>query len=455
MIEQTYISDLIDNAKKALKEYEAFTQEQVDACIKAMCLALRKNAKVLAEEAVEETGYGSVETKTEKNEQAADAIWYALKNEKSVGIINEDREKKLIYIAKPVGIIASVTPSTNPSTTIAFNACYALKGRNVVVFSTHPGAKKTSFHTIEILKDALRSAGAPENLLQYLDTDGINLSEELMSRCNLSVIAGNAKTVSMGYSSGHPCIGVSHGNVQTIVDRGYDYGKAVRESVYSCGFDNGLICACNQAVLAPEESREEFLRLFRESGAHVITDAEECERLRTLLFPDSRNFDRNYVGKSAALIAEHAKIDMTDGATVLLAAPEEFEDHDPLLQGEMSPVCLLLTYKTFEEAVQLAARGLSKDGAGHATVIYTHDEEKAKYAALQLPITRLLVNQPGVYAANQQLRNGLNPTSNLSCGSWANNSFSENITFRHMLNICRIAWELDEEKRPDKESIWA
>ena len=144
-----------------------------------------------------------------------------------------------------------------------------------------------------------------------------------------------------------------------------------------------------------------------------------------------------------------------DGASILLAAPARFEDDDPLLKGEMSPVCLLLTYGTFEEAVSLAARGLSKDGAGHSTVIYTSDVEKAKYMALALPITRLLVNQPGIYAANQQIRNGLAPTSNLSCGSWANNSFSENITYNHMLNICRIAWELDEDSLPSREEIWA
>lgn len=453
MTEYAYISSLVANARQALAVYETFTQEKVDACIKAMCLAFRTHAKVLADEAVEETGYGCAETKLEKNEQAADAIWYTLKNEPSVGIIGEDREKKLIYVAKPIGVIAAVTPSTNPSTTILFNACYALKGRNTVIFSTHPGAPKTSFHTIHVLQEALRQSGAPEHVLQYVDAGELNLTDELLGQCDLSIIAGPAKVVQKGYSSGHPCIGVSHGNVQTIVDRGYDYDQAVRESVYSGSFDNGLICACTQAVIVPTEARTEVLDLFRRYGALVLTQPEEINQLRSLLFPDNEHFDRNYLGKAACVLAQDAGFTAGQLPKILLAAPEAFADDDPLLRGEMSPVCLLLTYDTFEDALELAKRGLSKDGAGHSTVIYTHDEEKARRMALALPITRLLVNQPSVYAANQQLHNGLTPTSNLSCGSWANNSFSENISFRHMLNVCRISWELDQ--LPDTSDLWA
>lgn len=455
MTEQAYISKLIATAERALQVYENFTQAQVDACIKAMCLAFRENARILAEEAVEETGFGDVDVKEIKNRQAADAIWYTLKDARSVGVIDEDREKKLIYVAKPVGVIAAITPSTNPSTTIAFNACYALKGRNAVIFSTHPGAAKTSAHTLAILQQALREAGAPEGIVQYIDMKEANLSDELMSRCDLSLVAGNEKTVHRGYSSGRPCIGVSHGNVQTIVDRGWDYERAVRESVYSCGFDNGLICACTQAVLVPEESRDEFLGLFRDNGAQVLTDEREIQEVRSLLFPDNQHFDRSYVGKPAGYIAAHANIQASGSPKILLIAPDHFENDDPLLSGEMSPVCLLLTYDTFQNALRLAGRGLSKDGAGHSVAVYTDDPQKAKQIAEALPITRVLVNQPAVYAANQQIRNGLNPTANLGCGSWANNSLSENVTYRHLLNICRISWAFEEGKHPTQEQIWA
>lgn len=444
MNEGSYIEHLIKNAQKALHLYEDFSQEQVDACIEAMCAAMQKHAAELAEEAVKETGYGDTETKTHKNAQAAVAVRQTLRGQRSVGVIGEDPKRRLIYLAKPVGVIAAITPSTNPSTTIFFNACYALKGRNVVIFSTHPGAKLTSAHTIDVLIEALKKVGAPENLLQYLDTEDHSATDELLSCCQLSLIAGNEKTVRKGYSSGKPCIGVSHGNVQTIVDRGYDLEQVVKESVESCAFDNGLICACTQAVLIPAEERAHALELFAAQRAAVLTEDAEIKKLRELLFPNNGGFDRRYLGKSVDVLAKAAGINIAPETKIILIAPEAFAEEDPLLAGEMAPVCLLESYETFEQALALAARALEKDGAGHANVLYTNDSKRACQMADALPITRLLINQPAIYAANQQLKNGLSPTANLGCGSWANNSFSENITFRHLINICRVSWELDD-----------
>lgn len=454
MNESAYLDRLVLHAKEALHSYEAFSQQAVDACIQAMCAAMRDHAAELAEMAVAETGYGDIATKTHKNAQAADTIWKTLQNQKSVGVIGEDEKRRLVYVAKPVGVIAAITPSTNPSTTILFNACYALKGRNVVIFSAHPGAAKTSARTIDILVDALAAVDAPEHLLQYIDADGHNLSDELLARCQLSLVAGNEKTVKKGYCSGHPSIGVSHGNVQTIIDRGYDLETAIAESVESCAYDNGLICACTQAVLVPAESRGRALELFAAHHAAVLTQDRDIQKLRNLLFPDDTNFDRNYIGKSVQVLAEAAELNVPEDTSIILVAPDRFDPNDPLLMGEMAPVCLLESYENFEDALQLAARALEKDGAGHANVLYTNDPDRAKQMAIALPINRLLINQPAIYAANQQLCNGLSPTANLACGSWANNSFSENITFRHLINICRISWTVDCVEDCTTDTLW-
>lgn len=453
-METPYIEGLIERARAAADIYETYTQEQVDTIVKSMLLAIREHAEELAIEAVEESGYGDVQTKVQKNLQATNAIWYALKNKKTVGVVDKDPINRLVYVAKPLGVLAAITPSTNPSTTMIFNAAYALKTRNALIFSPHPGALKTSLDTAKVLMEAASKAGAPEHILQIVEKPSSTASSELLARVDTSLVAGAEPTVKSAYMSGKPAIGVSHGNVQTIVDRGSDLHKIVKESIESASFDNGLICACCQSLVIPEEDRETVIRYLREEHAAVLTQREDIDKLRGMLFPDGK-FNRLFLGKSASTLAEASGLDISKDVRLLVLAPEKFDAEDVLLAGEMAPVCTLQTYDTFDTAIAYTKNALQKDGKGHSAVIYSEDMEKIERLAIALPITRVLVNQPGIYAANQQLKNGLNPTANLACGSWANNSFSENISYRHLMNYCRIAWLWDEDSQPKEEDIWA
>jgi succinate-semialdehyde dehydrogenase len=447
------VESLVSRAKVAFKEFQSFDQEKVDAVIKAACLALKKNAFPLARLAVEDTTFGVLETKAEKNDQAANAIWYALKGKKSMGIIDEDPEKGLIYIAKPVGIVASVVPSTNPTTTIAFNIAYILKGKNAVIISPHPGALKTSLETIRIMKDAAVEAGAPEDIIQVIEYPDYDLSTMLMAACDRVIVAGPPKTVEAGYSSGHPSIGIAHGNLQFVVDRGVDYETAVRTAAQGANFDNALVCACTQSLIIPEEIKSEALKWIA-SEAVYIAQGSEAEKIKEALYPCGI-FNKKCTGKNVQFIASLCGVTVPESARAILILQDRYEDDDPVLAGQHAPLFTLRTYNRFEEVYGLIKTALEKDGKGHAGVIYSNDEDRIREFALRLPLTRILVNQSGLNAANQQLKNGQEPTANLGCGSWANNGESENITFRHFLNICKIIKPLPEDRQPTEADIWA
>lgn len=452
------MNEMMQKAKTALAAFEPFTQEQVDACVKAMCIAFKEKARELAKLAVEETGLGDPEAKIAKNTGAPDGIWFELKDKKSVGIIREDTVQKLKYIAKPKGILASVAPTTNPNVTVIFNAAYAIKGRNVLIVAPHPRAKKSTMLTCRILSEALQKAGAPDNLIQCIKEPSIERTKQLMQSCDLIIATGGAGMVQSAYSSGHPAFGVGPGNVQTIFDRNYsDYQKAVRQTVMGRNFDNGLVCACNQSFIIPEEMQESLAKVMREEKAMVIDDEEQVSRFRTFLFPDGVHINPDVVGKSIQDIGKMMDFPVEEDAliAVLKIDGKKVGDSDPLCGEKMCPVAVCIPYGDFEEAVEIARKNLLYQGAGHSAVIHTDDAAKAEYCGVALPVSRLMVNQPGIFAANPALANGFRPTSTLGCGSWGNNSISENLTFEHLINISRIGWIKDASEIPSPQQIWA
>ena len=451
------LTTMIDNARKALTELEPYTQEQVDECVKAICLAFKSRARELAELAVEETGLGDVDAKTEKNSGSPDAIWYDLKDKKSVGIIGEDPVLKLKYVAKPKGILASVAPSTNPNVTVIFNAAYAIKGRNVLIVAPHPRAKKSTFKTCEIINEALSKLGAPENLVQCIEEPSIELTKELMQSCDVVIATGGAAMVVSAYSSGHPAFGVGPGNVQTIFDRGYsDYKMAIAQTVLGRKYDNGLICACNQSLIIPEEMEPELVNIMKEEKAAYFDGKDEVDAFRSFLFPDGAHINPNVVGKSIQDVAKMMGIDIPGDAVIAVLKIDKANigAKDPLCGEKMCPVAVCIPYGTFEEAVDIAKTNLLYQGAGHSSVVHTDDVSHAEYCVLELPVSRMMVNQPGIFAANPALANGFRPTSTLGCGSWGNNSISENLNFEHLINISRIGWMKDESDIPTPEQIW-
>jgi len=446
------------NARKALKEFEPYTQERVDECVKAILLAFKAHAVELAKLAVEETGLGDVDAKIEKNSGSADAIWYELKDKKSVGVIKEDPALKLKYVAKPKGILASVAPSTNPNVTVIFNAAYALKGRNALIVAPHPRAKKSTLKTCEIINTALKKAGAPGFLIQCIEEPSIELTKELMQSCDVVIATGGAAMVTSAYSSGHPAFGVGPGNVQTIFDRGYsDYRKAIAQTVLGRKYDNGLICACNQSFIIPEEMESELVDIMKEEKAVFFDDAQTVDAFRKFLFPDGQHISPAVVGKNIQEIAKMMSLDIPGDAVIAVLKIDKGNAgaKDPLCGEKMCPVAVCIPYTTFEEAVEIAKANLMYQGAGHSSVVHTDDVSKAEYCVLQLPVSRMMVNQPGIFAANPALANGFRPTSTLGCGSWGNNSISENLNFEHLINISRIGWMKDESDIPTPEQIWA
>lgn len=449
-----YVQNIFSKANKAMSEVSSYSQKQIDDAIKSMLLAFREKSEYLAKLAVDETGYGNFESKIEKNYQAPASAWYALKNKKSVGVIDEDAANGIVYMAKPVGRIVCITPSTNPSTTILYNAAYGIKGLNAVIISPHPAALRTSIETVNVLREALKNCGVPENIIQVSEIASSEISKLLLAGCDRSLIAGTAKTVAEGYSSGHPSIGVSHGNVQVVLDRNVDYQKAIKDAIYAGYYDNALICSCTQGIIVPKEIHDDVVSWASEEMAYVISEESEIDKIRNILFP-SGNFNRDYVGKDALYIAKKAEVSVPESIKLLIIDKDDMSDDDPLLNGEMASLTLLHSYSDFEEVLPLMSRALDKDGKGHSCVIYSNDKERVKQFAQALPLTRILVNQLGLYAGGQQLKNGLNPTANLACGSWANNGQSHNITYKDLINICAVVWPWDNHQVPAEETIWA
>jgi succinate-semialdehyde dehydrogenase len=450
------IESMVEKARAALKEFKKYNQEQVDACLKTMLLAFKDKAKELSKEVVEETGLGDYESKVEKNTGSPDGIWYALKGKKSAGIIGEDKEKRLKFAASPKGILCSVAPTTNPNITVLFNAAFALKGRNVLIVAPHPRAKKTTAHTVNILNEALAKLGAPKNIIQCIEEPSIECTQILMKQSDVIIATGGAAMVQSAYSSGRPAFGVGPGNVQTIIDKDFDYETAVAQIIIGRKFDNGLICAGNQSVIMPREDAAEIIGVFKENKAYYAENPEEVEKFRKALFPDGHVINKDLVGQTALKIAEAAgvKVPACTAVILLKGSSNKIGRNDPLCGEKMCPALVALTYDTFEEAVEIAKTNLLYQGAGHSAVVHTNDVKKAEYCGTTLPVSRLLVNQPGIFAANPALANGFNPTSTLGCGSWGNNSISENLTFEHLINISRIGWIRDEKDIPTSEQIW-
>lgn len=455
MDQQELLDTLIGNAREALAAFEPYTQEQVDALVAAACKAFKDHAEELSRECVDETRLGDYDSKVIKNSGSPDGVMYALKGKKSVGIIGYDEENHLALVAKPKGILSSVAPCTNPNLTVLFNAVFAIKGRNVLIVAPHPRAKNTTLHTCQIINEALAALGAPKNIVQCIEEPSIELTQMLMAASDVIVATGGAGMVKSAYSAGHPAFGVGPGNVQTIIDRDFDLHEAIEQIIAGRSLDNGLICAGNQSIIFPAEEEQAVIDELRAQKAYVATDPAEVEKFRTALFPDGAHINSKLVGQYTTTIAAEAGVEIPEDTSIIVLRGEKIGAEDPICGEKMCPVCVMLPYDTFEGAVEIAKQNLLYQGAGHSASIHTHDDEKAKYAGVELPVSRMLVNQPGIFAANPGLANGLNPTSTLGCGSWGNNSISENLTFEHLINISRIAWMKDPDQIPTEDQIWA
>jgi succinate-semialdehyde dehydrogenase len=451
----TQVQDLVAKARTAQAAFESFSQAQVDAIVKGIGKYVYDNAEMLARMAVDETGIGVYEDKILKNKGKARIIWNSLKDKKSRGIIGEDEDANMVFVAKPMGVVGAVTPVTNPIVTPMCNAMFAIKTGNAVIFAPHPKAEQCTRLLTDAFMDVVRSHGGPDGLVQMVRNGSIETTQELMKVVDVVVATGGGAMVKSAYSSGRPSFGVGAGNVPVIIDRHVNLKEAAEKVVTGAAFDNGIICSHEQFVLTPEEQYDETVHAFQATGRVWFTDDETAvQRLREVVFPGGR-LNKDVVGRSARDVGRMAGLDVPQTARIILIPAKGAGTADVLAKEKLCPVVAILPYQTFSEAVALAKANLLVEGAGHSAALHSHDEEHIREAGVELPVSRLVVNQASSLSAGGSFTNGFAATTTLGCGSWGGNSISENLDYKHLMNVSRIGKMIANKRIPTDAEIWA
>ena len=432
----------IDKAAKAQKIYATFNQEQVDKIFKAAATAADKMRIPLARMAVEETGMGVMEDKIIKNHFASEYIYNKYKNYKTCDIISEDKANGIKMVAEPIGVIAAVIPTTNPTSTAIFKSLIALKTRNALVFSPHPRAKKCTIAAAKVVLDAAVKAGAPEGLISWIDEPSVALSNALMKHPDIDMIlaTGGPGMVTAAYSSGKPALGVGPGNTPAVIDETADIKMAVSSILLSKTFDNGMICASEQSVIVVDEVYEEVKKEFEYRGAYIL-NPEEREKVGKTVIQNGR-VNAAIVGQPASKIAEVAGITVPEETKVLIGEVTDVCEEEPFAHEKLSPVLAMYRASNFEAAVQTAYELVDFGGAGHTSVLYTDERktDRIDYFGRRLHTCRILINTPSSQGGIGDLYNfRVNPSLTLGCGSWGGNATSENVGVHHLLNIKTVA----------------
>jgi succinate-semialdehyde dehydrogenase len=449
------VQRLVSNARVAQAKFEKFSQEQVDAIVRDFGKYVYDNAERIAAAAHKETRLGVYEDKVAKAKGKARVIWSNLKGKKSRGIIGEDEEAKLIFVAKPMGVVAAVCPVTNPVVTPMCNAMFALKAGNAVIFAPHPKAEAATQELTRAYREILKQHGAPEDLVQMVTNGSVATTQALMKAPDVVVATGGGAMVKAAYSSGRPSYGVGAGNVPVIIDRGVDLKDAVEKIVAGASFDNGIICSHEQFVLTPDERYEETIEAFLATGKVWFTaDKNQVQKMREVVFPDG-HLNKDVVGKSAREIGAKAGIALAEEVRVILIPAQGSGTEDVLAKEKLCPVVAILSYRTFDEALAHAKANLLVEGAGHSAALHSNNEEHIRRMGVALPVSRLVVNQASALTAGGSLTNGFAPTTTLGCGSWGGNSISENLDYKHLMNISRIGKLITNKKVPTDDEIWA
>jgi succinate-semialdehyde dehydrogenase len=449
------VHQLVERARRAQAVFETFSQEQVDAIVRDFGKYVYDNADAVAAMAHKETGLGVYEDKVLKAQSKARVIWNNLKGKKSRGIIGEDTEQNLVLIAKPMGVVGAVCPVTNPIVTPMCNAMFALKAGNAIIFAPHPKADDSTWFLTEEYQRIVRRHGGPDHLVQSVRRGSVETTQALMKAVDVVVATGGGAMVRAAYSSGKPSYGVGAGNVPVIIDRGVDLAEAAEKIATGAAFDNGIICSHEQFVLAPRERYDETIASFKNTGIVWFADDETVvEKLREVVFPHG-HLNKDLVGRSAQEIGKRAGIDVPEWARIILVPARGAGREDVFAKEKLCPVVAILPYDSFEDAVERAKANLLVEGAGHSAALHSNDEAHIRVVGLALPISRLVVNQPSSLTAGGSLTNGFAPTTTLGCGSWGGNSISENLDYKHLMNVSRIGNVITNRKVPSDDEIWA
>lgn len=435
------IDELATKANVALKAMEDFTQEQVDHIVHQMAMAALDQHMPLAKMAVEETGRGIYEDKAIKNMYASEYIWNNIKHDKTVGVINKDEQTGLMEIAEPVGVVCGVTPTTNPTSTTIFKSLIALKTRNPIVFAFHPSAQKCSAEAARIVRDAAIAAGAPENCIQWIEQPSIDATSALMNHPGIAIVlaTGGAGMVKSAYSTGKPALGVGPGNVPAYIEKTAKVKRAVNDLIVSKSFDNGMICASEQAVIVDKEIYASVKAEFEAHNVYFVKP-NELQKLEDAVMNEGKYaVNPAIVGNSAEKIAELAGISVPKGTKILVAELEGTGPEYPLSREKLSPVLAMMKSNNAEHAFELCEAMLNLGGLGHTAVIHTEDEELQVAFGLRMKACRILVNTPSAEGGIGNIYNEMIPSLTLGCGSYGKNSVSKNVSAINLINIKTVA----------------
>ncbi len=435
------LQERIARIRKAQEVYATYSQEQVDAIFRAAAMAANQARIPLAKLAVEETGMGIVEDKVIKNHYASEYIYNAYKDAKTCGVLSEDTAFGTRVIAEPVGVIAAVIPTTNPTSTAIFKSLISLKTRNGVIFSPHPRAKRCTIAAAKLVLDAAVKAGAPEDIIGWIDVPSLELTTEVMKSADLILATGGPGMVKSAYSSGKPAVGVGAGNVPAVIHKSADIEMAVSSVIISKTFDNGMICASEQSVVVDASIYDKVKKEFQYRGCYILK-ADEAEKVRkTIIINGALN--AKIVGQTAHTIAKLSGVDVPETAKILIGEVESVELSEEFAHEKLSPVLAMYKFKTFEEAVEKADRLIKDGGYGHTASLYIDTATAKEDLSLfehAMKTCRIVINTPSAHGGIGDLYNfKLAPSLTLGCGSWGGNSVSENVGIKHLLNIKTVA----------------
>ena len=436
------IDELVVKAKEASKEYMKLNQEQIDKIVKAMSMAGLEHHMELAKMAVEETKRGIYEDKITKNMFATEYIYHSIKYDKTVGVISRNSEEGYMEIAEPVGVIAGVTPVTNPTSTTMFKSIISAKTRNVIIFGFHPSAQKCSVAAATYLRDAAIKAGAPENCILWIEEPSVTATNLLMHHpgVNLILATGGTGMVRAAYSCGKPALGVGPGNVPCYIEKTAKLKTSVNDLVLSKSFDNGMICASEQSVIVDKEIHEEFEKLMKEAGCYFLNESE-TNKLRDVMFIAEKNgaLNSKIVGKSPYDIAKEAEIEIPKDTKVLVLHENGVGIEFPFSKEKLSPVLAYYIVNNSDEGIELAEKLLEFGGMGHSAVIHSEDENVILKFSERMKAGRLIVNSPSTHGAIGDIYNTNMPSLTLGCGTFGGNSTTANVSSVNLINIKRVA----------------
>ena len=451
------VRNLVARAKQAQVEYASYSQEQVDQIVKAIAQACAAQAERLAKMAVEETGFGVWQDKVLKNQLGSSITYESIKDLKTIGVLREDKEAGVTEIGVPMGVVAALIPSTNPTSTVMYKCQIALKAGNAIVISPHPGAKNCILETFKIIQQAAKAAGAPDGIVQCVTVPSAEGTSALLKHPDIGIIlaTGGEAMVRAAYSSGNPALGVGPGNGPAYIEKSADIPLAVRRIFDSKTFDNGTICASEQSIVTEQCIDAQVEAEVKKQGGYFLTE-EESEKVGRFIMRANGTMNPRIVGKNAQTIADMAGIRIPDGTRVLVSRQSAVGKDNPYSREKLCPILAYYVEDSWESACKRCIEILNNEGKGHTMVIHSQDKSVIREFSLKKPVSRLLVNTPGALGG-VGATTGLQPALTLGCGAVGGSATSDNVGPMHLLNIRRVAWgtkELSDLRgKPEQDSF--